>query len=165
MKTKLLVLLFMLLVSFTGTQGVVMAENKSAAAFDPNALFPTWDDSEEGKVQGIIGENGESDLDPSTTLSNQNPATKTIVFFIPKLIDFLLVFVAPMIMIFLIYAGYTLIVAGDDEDSIGKAKSYIKYCLIGLIIILISYSMIKAVYQVLLPDEAPTSTANSTPSS
>lgn len=141
---------FIFCVSLLASTSGVNAQ--SEAKFDPDTLFPSWETASENKtgrapVTGIIGINS---IDPEGDDEASSSEGQLILYFIPKAIDFLLYLVAPIIMVFLIYSGFLLITAGDDDESVTKAKDYIKHALIGLVIILISYSIIKAVYLVLM---------------
>lgn len=50
---------------------------------------------------------------------------------------------------FLIYAGILMVTAGGEEDNIGKAKKIITYAAIGIVIIVLSYTIVQFVTSVL----------------
>lgn len=97
---------------------------------DINQLFPTWND-EKDNIDGVIGENEDK---------------KFFMNYIPRIIDIFLKFVSPMILIVLIVAGARMIIAGDDSEQVEKAKKVIIYSVIGVVLILLSYSIMRAVY-------------------
>ncbi len=106
-----------------------------AVAFDPNQLFSAWGNG--GSVTGVIGSNG-GDLQQGTG--------KLIIYFIPKVSDALVTISAPVIFVMLIAAGFKYITAGDDEEKIKSSKEFFTYGTIGLLVIVLAYSILKAVY-------------------
>ncbi|MBU0636943.1 hypothetical protein KKH16_01905 [Patescibacteria group bacterium] len=50
-------------------------------------------------------------------------------------------FLGVVFLILIIYAGFTWMTAGGDEEKINKAKDTIQRAIIGLIIILCSYAI------------------------
>lgn len=72
-------------------------------------------------------------------LGNGN-AVSEFSSFIGRLIDWLIVIIAGLAVIFLMYAGYTFITGG--EKGVTQAKDMIKYTIIGLIVALLSYALV-----------------------
>jgi len=54
-------------------------------------------------------------------------------------------FIGTIVSLALIYSALLLIFAGGDEKQMGRAKDGIKYSLIGLLIVLFSYVIIRAI--------------------
>lgn len=54
-----------------------------------------------------------------------------------------------------LYAGFLWMTAGGDESKIEKSKSILTASVIGLIIILLSYSLTTFVFKVVLLEDAP----------
>lgn len=50
---------------------------------------------------------------------------------------------------FLIYAGVLMVTAGGNEEQVGKAKKIITYAVIGIVIIVLSYTIVTFVTSVL----------------
>ena len=91
------------------------------------------------EVKGVIGKNRDIDATGKT-------GDKLLMNYIPHLIDILLKFVAPVIMIAMIFAGLRFVYAGSDEEETTKAKQVFTYTLMGALFVILSYSIMKAVY-------------------
>jgi len=106
-----------------------------AVGFNPDQLFSAWGGG--GGVRGVIGSNSGS---------MQEGEGKLILYFIPKISDALVTIAAPMIFIMLVWSGLRYIYAGDDEEKIKGAKEFFTYGSVGLLAIVLAYSILKAVY-------------------
>lgn len=115
----------------TGTSG--------AGMFNPNVLFPAW--GEGGQVTGVIGSNDGA--------LNQGEG-RLIIYFIPKIIELLIWLVAPIVTVMFLYAGFTFVYAGDREEEVKKARDFFQYAVIGLTFIVLSYSLMKAVFFIIV---------------
>ncbi len=82
-------------------------------------------------VDGVIGRNDDGFF---------------LLQYIPRIIDILIKIIAPLFMGMMIYAGIRFLYAGDDEEELSKAKDFFLYAFIGIIFVLFSYSILKAVY-------------------
>ena len=122
---------------------VVMVEDAIAAGeceqgtFNADCMFPTWqseehpDQATDAIVQGVIGANHDGGF---------------LMTYIPRIIDIVLKFVAPIIIIMLIWSGILFVTAGSNEEDLNKAKDFFTYALIGVGFIILSYSILKLVY-------------------
>ena len=106
-----------------------------AAGFDPNAIFPAWGNG--GRVVGTIGSNGGS---------LQTGSGKLILYYIPRVINFLITITSALVFMMFMMSGMRFIYSGGDEEELKKAKTFFTYGMIGLIFIVTSYSLMKAVY-------------------
>lgn len=61
---------------------------------------------------------------------------------ITNIINFFLGLLGLIAVAFLIYAGIMMVTAGGDEAAIGKAKKIITFAVVGIVIILLSYTII-----------------------
>lgn len=127
-KTLLSIFIGLFLLSFGNTPEV------SAAGFDANVAFPTWDEAPVS-VEGVLGRN-------TGTADEQ----RAIIHFIPTITNLLLKFVAPIIVIMFLYAGIRFIYAGDDDEQLQASKKFFGYAIMGLIFVIISYSLMKGIY-------------------
>lgn len=66
------------------------------------------------------------------------------------LIRMLMRFMAIIVFCFMLYAGYRWMTAGGNEEQVAEAKKIIRNCVIGLIVILSSYSITYTVITVAL---------------
>ncbi|MCF7812525.1 hypothetical protein K9M59_02930 [Candidatus Gracilibacteria bacterium] len=82
-------------------------------------------------IKGVIGVIGDQRFLPT---------------YLPRLIDILLKFVAPIVLVMFLYSGIRFIYAGDDEEELSKAKQFFTYALMGVLFIVLSYSVIKSLY-------------------
>ena len=105
--------------------------------FNADCLFPTWqsdenpDQATDAIVQGVIGANHDGGF---------------AMTYIPRIIDILLKFIAPIVVIMLIWSGVRFIIAGSNDDELSKAKDFFTYAVIGVAFIVLSYSILKLVY-------------------
>lgn len=113
--------------------------SSNSGMFNPNTLFPAW--GEGGQVTGVVGTNYGA--------LNQGES-RLILYFIPKIIELMIWIVAPIITVMFIYAGLQFIWGGDREEEVKKSRDFFKGAVIGLIFIVLSYSLMKAVFFILV---------------
>ncbi len=106
-----------------------------AQGFNPNAVFPAWGGG--GQVQGVLGSNSGDITSGSGRL---------IIYFIPKVIEILILVTAPIVFVMFILAGLKFIYAAQDEEQVKKARDFFRYGVVGILFIVISYSLMKAIY-------------------
>jgi len=68
---------------------------------------------------------------------------------IGNILNYLLGFVGVILLIMLIYGGILWMTAGGNEENTKKAKGYIVNSIIGLIVVLASYAILRYVYDAL----------------
>ena len=68
---------------------------------------------------------------------------------ITTIINYLLGILGLIAVAFLIYAGVLMVTAGGNEDNITKAKNIITYALIGIVLIILSWTIVSFVTNVL----------------
>lgn len=127
-----------LLLGTVGAQGPA-PDAGEPTRFDADLVFPSWsstadDPDADPAVQGVVGVNDD---------------TKFLLNYIPRLIDILLKFVAPLLFIMMVFSGIRFIYAGDQDEELTKSKQFFVYSLIGLGFIMLSYSIMKAIYFIL----------------
>lgn len=80
----------------------------------------------------------------------------TIGQFIVNIIQFLLIFSATVAMIFIIIGGYYLFTSGGNESQIEKGKKTLTWAVIGLILILSAYALVRYFSGILIrPEQLP----------
>lgn len=126
---------------------------ESVVPFDSNKIFPTWS-SQDGQpskapVEGIIGINKDAEADAGTP--QEDVGEKLLLQYIPRIINILLKFVAPIVMGICLYAGIRFVYADNNEEEITKSKSFFLYALMGVLFIVLSYSLLKVVYFLISP--------------
>lgn len=139
-------LLIIACTSFALLGGIFFIETSLAAGdtpkceqgkFDADCLFPTWDSdanpgqAEDAVVQGVIGRNQDAGF---------------LLSYIPVIINILLKFISPLVVLMMIYAGVRFITAQGNDDELNKAKDFFTYAVIGVGIVVFSYSIMKVVY-------------------
>lgn len=67
--------------------------------------------------------------------------TSDLATFLGTILAYLWPILGLALVIFIIYAGFLWMTAMGNEDQIKKAKGIIKNCLIGLVIILLAYTI------------------------
>lgn len=119
-----------------GTADIIEKQNEGHKRFDSTELFPTWNDGGKAEMEGVIGTNKDG---PGET-------EKLALGFLPRIIDILMKFVAPIVVLVFIWTGIRFIYSGSDEDALSKSKSMFQYAAIGLAFIVLSYTMMKIIY-------------------
>lgn len=88
--------------------------------------------AEDERVPGFGGENTRGG-----SISLQNPIqANNITELFESIIDILLVFAVPLIVVFIIYAGFLYVTARGNESTIQKAHMALAFALLGGVIIL-----------------------------
>lgn len=82
---------------------------------------------------------------PQTGAPPSAAAQGTLGQNITTMINFFLGLLGLIAVAFLIYAGVMMVTAGGDEQHITKAKKIIIYAVIGIVIILLSYTIVQFV--------------------
>ncbi len=72
---------------------------------------------------------------------------------IPLAIELITKFLFIPILAMFIYAGFNYVIAGDDDEKINNTKDFLKFGLIGLVIIVISFSLMKTLYFIFYSNE------------
>ncbi len=103
-------------------------------------LFINTANAAEGLVEGGLKNSAKT-----ASLSTQASLPQII----GNILNYLLGFVGVILLIMLIYGGILWMTAGGSEDNMKKAKGYIVNSIIGLIVILASYAILKYVYDAL----------------
>lgn len=148
MKRILLVMLTLFLLgSSAGAVTFNEAMQKTAPTGDlpTQGLFPSWRLDDVSKtnpdalpiVAGVVGTNQDGKGIFSESL---------LMNYIPRLINILLKFVAPLVMASMVYAGIRFVYAGSNEEELSQAKQIFTYTLMGAIFVVLSYSIMKALY-------------------
>ena len=73
---------------------------------------------------------------------------KTASSYIQDVIIFLIGFISLIAVIYIIYAGFNIMIGSWDEDKIKKSKSTIFYVIIGLLVIYFAYTIVAFVFDV-----------------
>jgi len=77
-------------------------------------------------------------------------ATQALILFVGNIVSQVLLFAGAIAIIFLILAGSNYILAFGKDEKIEKGKRGIFWVLIGLLIILLSYSIVRAIMALIL---------------
>ncbi len=147
MKRLLLIVLTLFLLG--GSVGAVSFQDAMNEGDSPTkesgteGLFPSWAKEDHPnmknifpQVAGVLG----------TNKDEGGKTEKLLMAYIPHLIDVLLKFVAPLIMVGMLYAGVRFIYAGSNEEELSQAKEIFTYTLMGAVFVVLSYSIMKALY-------------------
>lgn len=149
-KTAVIVLLLMLSLSYTYT---VYAQEEATLPADGESTTEGSSSSStainKADIDALFGLTG-----TNINLTPEKPAVEEIsdlsdsesVF--RRVFNFALSFVGIIAMIMIVIAGYYYITAHGEEDKIGKAKKMILATVIGIIIIIASYTVVATVLTV-----------------
>lgn len=81
--------------------------------------------------------------------TGQDAAGRTILI-LQIIAGGLLYFAAPIAVIMVAVGAITMIIGGDDPDKLGNAKKTLIYAVVGLILIMLSYSIIRIILTLIL---------------
>lgn len=79
---------------------------------------------------------------PKNGTAPQATAPGTLGQNITTLINYFLGFLGLIAVAFLIYAGVLMVTAGGDDDQVTKARKIITYAVVGIVIILLSWTIV-----------------------
>lgn len=74
----------------------------------------------------------------TVTLPNPLGGVTSITGLLGKIIDGLIIFASPVVVVIVIWAGYMFLTVADDPDRVTQAKNTILYAVVGYGIILIA---------------------------
>lgn len=100
-----------------------------AGATAVNDVCPT------GGGGGGVGGGGGNGADGSGTLTNPLQSA-SIQEFLLKIIDVILVFAFPLIILYIMYAGYLFVTAAGNSEKVSSAKNALLWSVIGGVIVL-----------------------------
>ncbi|MDP3800491.1 MAG: hypothetical protein Q8Q90_03680 [bacterium] len=83
--------------------------------------------------------------------SNPNVSITSIEGTAVGLINYVIGIIAIVAVVMIVYAGYLYISSGGDEKKLGQAKSLILYAVIGLVVVIVSYSIVGFVNSLIGP--------------
>lgn len=124
--------------STTTTTTTTTSAEGATGLFNPETVFPAWGDG--GEVTGVIGSNQGA--------LNQGES-RLIVYFIPKIIELMIWLLAPVVTVLFMYSGLQFVWGGDREEEVTKARTFFRSAVLGLTFIVLSYSLMKAVFFIL----------------
>ena len=87
--------------------------------------------------------------EPNGTISNK---TDEIRLMIGKIIGYILAMVGVILLVQIIFAGYSWMMSGGNEEKVGEAKKLLGAGVIGLVIILAAYAITTYVGSTLISD-------------
>lgn len=73
--------------------------------------------------------------------------------YMPVFTKIILYLVSPIVFLMFVFAGVKFLYGGDDEEALSGAKKWFSYAVIGFLLILLSYSIMKATYYVFATSE------------
>lgn len=86
----------------------------------------------------------------SNELSNTGIRTETdIVVAIGKIINYILMFVAIIVFVMILIAGFILIFSFGSDTAIQRAKKILIWSVVGLVVIILAYVIVEFVVQIL----------------
>jgi hypothetical protein len=89
-----------------------------------------------GTFSFVYAQSGPYYDNPIKITDGNGKAIETIPQFLLLCVDLVFLFGMPIIVIFIIYAGFLFVTAGDNESQISKAKTTITWTLIGAAVLI-----------------------------
>lgn len=89
----------------------------------------------------IVGAQVSGDVQPAITGVEDFDKT-TLTTTITSIVNYVIGIVAIIAVVMIVYAGYLYITAGMNEDNVKKAKTMLLWGVIGVVIVVLSYSIV-----------------------
>lgn len=87
--------------------------------------------------QKVYAATGATNLDGGGSQSIINPLkSQSISEFLLKIIDVLLIFALPIIILYIMYAGYLFVTAAGNSEQVSSAKKALLWAVVGGVIVL-----------------------------
>jgi hypothetical protein len=83
--------------------------------------------------------------DVPASVSEASGGQTSLRSLILTIVDYFLGFLGLLAVIMVVYGGVTYVSSAGNDEAVGKAKKIIMYALIGIVIILLSFVIVKAV--------------------
>lgn len=80
---------------------------------------------------------------------NDIETERTASEYVQDIIEYLLWFLFLVAVIYIIYAGFQILIAAGDEEKVKKWKSVIVSAWIGLVVIFLAFSIVRFIFNVL----------------
>ncbi len=94
-------------------------------------------DHQVGHVGGGNVNTGGGNVNPGAPGQLTNPLqSQTITEFLLKIIDVLLVFALPLIVLYIMYAGYLFVTANGNSEQVGTARNALLWAVVGGVLVL-----------------------------
>lgn len=82
---------------------------------------------------------------PIKAVTDATGGESTLSGLILTIVDYFLGFLGLLAVIMVVYGGVTYVSSAGNDEAVGKAKKIIMYALIGIVVILLSFVVVKAV--------------------
>lgn len=86
-----------------------------------------------------------TDSDNLEAVRNATGGESDIRKLVLKILNFFLTFLGILAVIMVVYGGVTYVTSAGNDEAIGNAKKIIMYAVVGLIVILLSFAIIRTV--------------------
>jgi PKD repeat protein len=93
----------------------------------------------------------QSGVDVTGKLTNWLITQKPISEYAQDIIKYLMSFISIIAVIYIIYAGFSVMIGGGDEEKVKKAKNIILYVVVGIIIMWLAYGIVKLTLNIVTP--------------
>ena len=145
MRLKLTISIILSIIFFVGVQSVALAvtspTNTTNKATNNSNAAPKNTNS--GSSSDYVGKN-----DPPLTIDSPIKA-KTVAQAIRSIINLALSLIAMVAVIVIIIAGFRMVTGGGNADQIKKAKSSLVWAILGLVLALMSFSIVAIVVRLI----------------
>ena len=88
---------------------------------------------------------GEKELDYNKDLPGQTQGSTATVIILQTIAGALLYFAAPLGVILIGFSAFNMVMGGADSEKLEQAKKHLTWTIIGLFVIILSYSLVRIV--------------------
>lgn len=90
-------------------------------------------------------------------------AESSTIFLLQIIAGALLFFAAPLAVIMIAWAALDMVMGGAESEKLEQSKKHLTWTIIGLILIIISYSAVRFVLTIVVDSDVPASTTTNLP--
>ncbi len=88
---------------------------------------------------------GEKELDYNKDLPGQTQGSTATIIILQTIAGALLYFAAPLAVILIGFSAFNMVMGGADSEKLEQAKKHLTWTVIGLFVIILSYSIVRIV--------------------
>ncbi len=144
---KLIASIFVSLMLLAPVAALISHAPEAQAEFNYLETLQDFQEGVEDQSGGDLEAGAEEIVLPDFQDDSSDTGVDGIVNTIKNFLDFFKLFIVPLMLLFMIIMGVKMVASGSDsEETFTKAKSYIKYAAMGMVVILIADQIVDVMY-------------------
>ena len=115
-----------------------------------NAASEGLIEAQKGLLKSASSEGEGAGLTDRTSLDDGRSSKDEVRSIITKIIGYVLAMIGVILLVQIVFSGYSWMMSGGNEEKIKKAKDKIVSSIIGLAIIMVAYVLVSAIFGLLV---------------